>query len=285
MSEDALQRVVDFVGDAGDELAERGELLRLRQTLAERLPLGLEPGLSRHVPGHEHGADRLAVLVDERRHRHDEAAAEARMLERAHALGGEVGVRCRGPLGEVGAHELGERALQELGARPAEAHREGVVHLHDPVLAIGDDHQVEERVERVFEQTPLPEHLFEQLDVLDAVRELTPEIAGQVEPLEGVGFVRPRALDDERAEGAAPAAQGRDEDRFVRLVLPLVRRDAQDLWPVEAKASRCGCVWIVGRDPLTRIAIRRVGRGDRSGATGPGGRAARPRRGARRRAG
>ena len=102
------------------------------------------------------------------------------MLERAHALGGEVGVGGRGPLGEVGADELGERALQELGARAAEAHREGVVHLHDPVLAIGDDHEVDERVERVLEQAPLAQHLLEELDVLDAVRELTPEVAGEI---------------------------------------------------------------------------------------------------------
>ena len=194
MSEHALQRVVDFVGDAGDELTERRELLRLREPHAERLPLGLEPGLSRDVPGHEHGANGLAVLVDERRHRHHEAAAETRMLERAHALGGEVGVGCRGPLGQVGAHELGERALEDLGARPAETHREGIVHLDDPVLAIGHHDQVEERVERVFEQTPLAPHLFEQLDVLDAVRELTPEVGGQLEPLEGVGLVRAACL-------------------------------------------------------------------------------------------
>ena len=105
------------------------------------------------------------------------------MLERAHALGGEVGVGGRGPLCQVGPHELGERALQELGACAAEAHREGIVHLHDPVLAIGHHDEVDERVERVLQQAPLAEHLLEELDVLDAVRELTPEVAGQVQPV------------------------------------------------------------------------------------------------------
>ena len=37
VAEHALQRVVDLVGDAGDELAERRELLGLRQTLAQGL--------------------------------------------------------------------------------------------------------------------------------------------------------------------------------------------------------------------------------------------------------
>ena len=105
------------------------------------------------------------------------------MLERAHPLGGEVGVGGRGPLCQVGPHELGERTLKEIGACAAEAHREGIVHLDDPVLAIGYDDEVDERVERVLQQAPLAEHLLEELDVLDAVRELAPEVAGQVQPV------------------------------------------------------------------------------------------------------
>ena len=45
MPEDALERVVHLVRDAGDELSERRELLGLRQALAQRLALGLEPRL------------------------------------------------------------------------------------------------------------------------------------------------------------------------------------------------------------------------------------------------
>ena len=255
MSEHALQRVVDFVRDAGDELPERGELLRLRQPGAERFPLGLEPGLARDVPGDEHGADGLVIPVDERRHRHHEVAAEARMLERAHALGGEVGVGGRGPLGQVGPHELGERALQELGAGAAEAHREGIVHLHDPVLAIGYHDEVHERVERVLQQTPLAEHLLEELDVLDAVRELAPEVTGEVQPVARLVLAPP--FEDQRPERASPAAQGCDEDRLA----PPVRLDAEDLWLVEAEASRRGCVGVAGGDLLARISDRRVGRG------------------------
>ena len=45
MTEHPLQRVVHLVRDAGDELSERRELLRLRQAPAQRLALGLEPRL------------------------------------------------------------------------------------------------------------------------------------------------------------------------------------------------------------------------------------------------
>ena len=123
------------------------------------------------------------------------------------------------------------------------------------MLAIGDHDEVDERVERVLEQAPLAEHLLEELDVLDAVRELTPEVAGQFQPVARFVLVRP--LEDQRSEGAAPAAQGRDEDRLA----PPVRLDAEDLWLVEAEASRRGCIGVAGGDLLARIADRRVGRG------------------------
>ena len=59
MPEHALQRVVHLVRDAGDELAERGQLLRLRQALAQRVALGLELRLPRDVARHEHAAERV----------------------------------------------------------------------------------------------------------------------------------------------------------------------------------------------------------------------------------
>src|SRR5262245_66298532 len=51
MAEHSLERIVEFVGDARDELTERGEFLGLRQPLAQLLALGLEPRLRRQVPG------------------------------------------------------------------------------------------------------------------------------------------------------------------------------------------------------------------------------------------
>ena len=59
MSEDALQRVVHLVRDAGDELAERRELLRLREPPAQRFALGLELRLRGDVARDEHAPDRL----------------------------------------------------------------------------------------------------------------------------------------------------------------------------------------------------------------------------------
>ena len=64
MSEHPLQRIVHLVGDSGDELAERRELLRLRQTSAQRLALGLQLHLRRDVARHEHAAARLAFMID-----------------------------------------------------------------------------------------------------------------------------------------------------------------------------------------------------------------------------
>ena len=90
VAEHALQRIVDLVGDPGDELSERGELFGLGELGAQRFPFGFEAGLPRDVARHEDRPDGLAILIDERRHRHDELTAERRMLERAHALARKI---------------------------------------------------------------------------------------------------------------------------------------------------------------------------------------------------
>ena len=81
MAEHALQRVVQLVRDARDELAERGELLRLHEPVAQFGALGLELGLRRHVARHEHDADRFALFSDERRQRDDERASQLRVFD------------------------------------------------------------------------------------------------------------------------------------------------------------------------------------------------------------
>ena len=92
MSEHALQRVVQLVRDARHELAERRELLRLHEPVAQLGALGLELGLRRHVARHQHDADRFALFADERRQRHEKRAAQFRVLD----LGGDdLGVRPR----------------------------------------------------------------------------------------------------------------------------------------------------------------------------------------------
>ena len=54
MPEHALQRIVQLVRNAGDELPERRELLRLREPLAQLLALGLQLRLGSEVTGDEH---------------------------------------------------------------------------------------------------------------------------------------------------------------------------------------------------------------------------------------
>ena len=62
VAEHALQRVVQLVRDAGDELAEGRQLFRLRQPLAQLLALGLELRLRRQVARDDDAADALAFL-------------------------------------------------------------------------------------------------------------------------------------------------------------------------------------------------------------------------------
>ena len=122
------------------------------------------------------------------------------------------------------------------------------------MLAVGDDDQVEERVERVLEQTPLPQHVLEELDVLDARGELPAEIPGKIEPLPVAQLVRDGAFDDERAQGAAPSTQGRDEHRLQMLV-----KDLGLLEPQTAGRLRVG---VVDRYPVSGGPVGRIGRGD-----------------------
>ena len=56
MPEHALQRIVQFVRDAGDELAERRELFALRQPLAQLFALRFEPRLRRQIARDDHAA-------------------------------------------------------------------------------------------------------------------------------------------------------------------------------------------------------------------------------------
>ena len=73
--EDALQRVVDFVCDPGDELTEGRKLLGLAEPRAKRLLVRFEPSLPRDIPRDEHFADRFVIFVDERGHGYHESAA------------------------------------------------------------------------------------------------------------------------------------------------------------------------------------------------------------------
>ena len=85
MAEDPLQRIVQFVRDAGHELSERGELLRLGQPPAQRLPLGFELRLRRQVARNQHGPDALSFLIEQVGDRHHERAVQYRIHESRNA--------------------------------------------------------------------------------------------------------------------------------------------------------------------------------------------------------
>ena len=122
------------------------------------------------------------------------------------------------------------------------------------MLAIGDDDEVEKRVEGIFEQTPLAQHVLEELDVLDAGRQLPAEIAGEIEALNIAELARDGALDDERSERAAPAAKGCDEHGLGPIV--------KDLRLIETQPTGGGLIRVTNRDALRGGRVLRVGGGD-----------------------
>ena len=239
MPQHALERVVHLVRDPGDELSERRELFGLGQPRAQRFALALEARLSRDVAGDEDPPDRLRFLVDERRRRQQESAAEPGVLDRRRAGG-------RWPGGRIGrldperrllSHEIAERTSDRVVPRHAGARGERVVGLDDLHVAIGDDDQIDERVEGVFEQAPLPQDLLEQLDVLDAGRQLVSELVREVDELHFVEVAAVHAAQDQRAERTPPAAERCDEDA--------VRQSGA----IEPQAARRRVRGVFGRDP------------------------------------
>ena len=61
--EDRRERIVQFVRDAGDRLAERGELFRLQQLVIEVARLVFEPLALADVAHQRFDADAVAVLL------------------------------------------------------------------------------------------------------------------------------------------------------------------------------------------------------------------------------
>ena len=124
-----------------------------------------------------------------------------------------------------------------------------IVHLDDPQRAVRDGDEIDERVERVLEEAPLPQHFLEELHVLDADRELPPEIGRELEVLLRRERRARGALDDERAERAPPSAQRRDQHEIRAIVDEL-----RPLEPQPSRGRRVGlrCVARPARSPLHR---------------------------------
>ena len=212
VAQDALQRVVQLVRDARHELAERGQLLRLRQPFAQLFALGFEPGLRREVARDDHAADPLALLIEQIGDRHQESALEHRVEDLAGerlmaARARPVRFMLREPADQFRSDVLGERPLDQLIARGADAGRERKVRVDDPAAAIGHCDEVGDRVERVLQLAARSHHVGKQLHVLDGARQLTPELVGAIEQRELAARLDADALEHNRAEGAACAAQ------------------------------------------------------------------------------
>ena len=71
------------------------------------------------------------------------------------------------PLGHLASHEDASAALEHLFLASSQPSRQGVVRLHDAQGVVGDDDEIDERVEGVFQQPMLADHFLEQLQVLD----------------------------------------------------------------------------------------------------------------------
>ena len=81
----------------------------------------------------------------------------------------------------LGADQLAQRPPHDVGPLQPDARRERVVGLDDAELAVHDGDEIDERVEGVFEQAALAEDVVEQLDVLDADRQLPRQLARELE--------------------------------------------------------------------------------------------------------
>ena len=182
----------------------------------------------------------------------------------------------RDPGGHLVADESLERPLHQLGPRQPDAREEGLVHLHDAQSGVGHDHEVDERVERVFEEPALPEDLLEELDVLDGGGELAAQLVREIDELRAFELVGERALDDQRAERAAPAAQrGQQQHRAA------VGHDLRPFQPHSTCGRRIG---VLGGDAAGRRGVASVRRSREDQLTGatlmqPDRRAPRPEQG------
>ena len=195
MAEHALQRVVQLVRDARDELPERRQLLRLHEPVAQLRALRLELGLRRHVARDKDDADRLALFSDERRQRHDEGASQLsgpRPRPRRSSGSDPRVDRVVGPRRDHRAaqsagrrpDDIGDRPIDELLARHADALEERHVHGDEQAVLVGDGHEIGERVERVLELAAGAQHRVEQQDIFNRGGELPSHLVGALEQVD-----------------------------------------------------------------------------------------------------
>ena len=89
----------------------------------------------------------------------------------------------------------------------------------------------------------MPQHLLEELDVLDPGGQLARKITGEVETLAVGQLIGNRALHDKRSERPAPTSQRRDEDSLGSLL--------KDEWLLEPQSARGGMARVAGGDAMS----------------------------------
>ena len=287
MSHHALQRIVHLVRDAGDELTERRQLLRLRQPLAQRRALGLEPRLPRDVardqdaarayvrPGCVSGVAVSRNVPSSRGSSTRRCTAGDDALPRIGGL--DVGER-------VGADQFAQRPREMMSARfnPTRAANASLVCTMRELL-VHDGDEIDERVEGVFEQPALAQDVVEELDVLDR----RPRAAAQLPT-----YSRNSALPNVGPRLRAARVHRRRVVRRSMTSVPSARRQPRSGATTSAPSAygrssraarqRRNGVSVVDRHRRPRRAARSVGRGGERPAAGSGGRGARFRPGGRR---
>ena len=205
MTEHALQRIVEFVGDAGDELTECRQFLGLCETAAQFLALSLQPRLRREVARDDHVPDHLAVVVEQIGDRHHERPLEQGVEQlagrrRVDTATGVARLQIGDPPAQLRADMAGERLVNQFFARSADACGERLIDVRQVTAAIGDRDQMCNRIERVLQLAARPDEVVEQLHVLNRAGELAAELVGAIEQVQLAARLDPDALEHDRAE-------------------------------------------------------------------------------------
>ena len=171
---------------------------------------------------------------------------------------------------QLGSDALDERLVEQLIARQPQPAGKRLVGVHDPPPPIGDHHHVRDRIERVFQLSPRPQHIVEQLHVLDGVRELTAELVGPIEKVELAARLHAHAVEDDRPERPAAASERHRHGARLRIV-----RTRHDFRPRPAHGDRCRRERVVRIDLNAAGQLLRIGRRARARGDARDGRAPR----------
>ena len=211
--EDALQRVVQLVRDAGDELAERRQLFRLRQPLPQLLALGFELGLRRQIARDDDAADALAFGIEQVGHRHHERPVQHRD-RRTRAwparVVGPASARCA----SSASHAASSGPMNSASGRSSSCSRVRPTRVAKALLTC----TIRPRRSKTATRCAIESNVFSssRCDRITssssgrfstAFDELASELVGAIEQVQLAARLDAHAFEDDGAERAAAAAQ------------------------------------------------------------------------------